>query len=88
MKSTLSDLWRGEVHPLENKNENYQKEAELYRYVERHYNDLQKLLDEEGRLVLEKLKDCYDELLFCQSEDAFVRGFSLAVKLMTEAITD
>ena len=86
MKSTLSDLWRGELHPIELKTENDEAEKELYAFVERHYNDLYKLLDEKGKLVLEKLKDCYTEISFYECEDSFVQGFSLAVKLMTEAM--
>ena len=86
MKSTLSCLWRGEMHPIEERAENYEEEKELYALLERHYNDLGKLLDEKGVQVLEQLKHCYTEISFCECEDAFIRGFSLAVRLMTEAM--
>ena len=86
MRTTLTDLWQGNIHPTEERTENHKQEIELYAYLERHYNDLEKMLDEKGRAVLAKLKDCYTELSFCEGEDAFIQGFSLAVRLMTEAM--
>ncbi len=86
MKSTLTDLWLGNIYPAEEKTENHEQELELYGYIERHYESLEKMLDEKGREVLAKLKDCYSELSCCEGEDAFIQGFSLAVRLMTEAM--
>ena len=37
--------------------------------------------------TFEKFKDCYDELYKIACEDAFVKGFSLASKMLSEALS-
>lgn len=87
MKSTLIDLWHGNISPLSDGAVLDPNEKKLYEYLDRHYNDLEKLLDEKGRTILEKFRDCYTEILINDCDDAFVQGFSLAVKLMAESMT-
>ena len=87
MKSTLTNLWLGNIHPTEERTKNHEQETELCSYIEKHYESLEKMLDEKGREILAQLKNCYCELSFCEGSDAFVQGFSLAVKILTEAMS-
>jgi hypothetical protein len=87
MKSTLSELWRGNIHPDEGKTENEAAEKELRSALDKCYDLLWMKLDDEGKLTLDQLRSTHSHLSSLGSEDAFIRGFSLAVKMLTEAIT-
>ncbi len=88
MKQTLSELYRGDINPKGEKTENDEKEKELRGNLERCYNILWNKLDTEGKQTLGKLKESHTELSLLKTEDSFIQGFSLAVKMMTEAISD
>ena len=85
MKNTISDLWYGNINPNDVKAD--EKEKEIIGYIERYYTDLNSLLNESGKDVLERFTDCYDELISDDCEKAFIRGFTLAVRLMVESLT-
>ena len=85
MKNTIIDLWYGNINPNDVKAD--EKEKEIIGYIERYYNDLNSLLDESGKDVLERLTDCYDELISDECKKAFTQGFTLAVRLMVESLT-
>ena len=85
-KQTLINLWNENVHSVSDKSSTPQ-ESELIGYLSRHEKDISKKLDKEGLDSLKKYKDCYDELLSLYCEDAFVRGFSLASKILSEALS-
>lgn len=86
MKSTLSDLWRGDLHPNAEKTENDGKTKNLFEIMDKNYNILWNKLDTDGKQVLIELRECQDKLSNLKTEDAFAKGFSLAVKMMTEAL--
>ena len=88
MKQTLSELYRGEIRPNQEKSENDEKAKLLRSSIDNCYNVLWNKLDTDGKQVLSKLKDYHTELADIDREDAFAQGFSLAVKLMTEAISE
>ena len=85
-KQTLIELWNGNVCPLSDGSENSQETEKLLEYLGKHNKDIYEKLDEEGRESFEKFKDCYDELLSSGCEKAFVKGFSLASKIISEAL--
>ena len=82
MKETLSELWKN--NSSANADE---QEQQLLGYIERHFTSLKGSLDEKGREALQKLVDCYDELLLHDCEQAFIQGFSLATKILVESVT-
>ncbi len=85
MKNTIIDLWYGNINPKDTKAD--EKEKEIIGFIERHYNNLNSLLNDNGKDVLERFTDCYDELILDECEKAFMQGFSLAVRLMVESLT-
>nr|WP_316618384.1 DUF6809 family protein [uncultured Ruminococcus sp.] len=52
----------------------------------RHEQELSATLTEKQNSILQKIKDNHTELMNLGERDAFVRGFSLAVKLMIDAM--
>ena len=56
--------------------------------VIRHEQELSATLTEQQNAILEKIKDNHTELMSLGERDAFCRGFSLAVRLMIDAMSD
>ena len=53
----------------------------------RHEQELSYTLTEQQNAILQKIKDNHTELINLDERDAFVRGISLAVKLLIEAMS-
>ena len=87
MKSTLTDLWYGNLEPNHPGHIHAAEIRQLTEYLDRHRQALAEKLDDARKESLQKLEDCYDDLLTEECENAFVQGFSLAVKLLVEAQT-
>lgn len=86
--TTLENLYYGNIAPHEYevpRDSEYYTTAQL---VVRHENELSATLTEHQKAILEKIKDNYTELMNLGERDAFVRGFSLAVRLMIDAMSD
>ena len=85
--TTLENLYYGNIAPHEYevvRGSEYDITAKL---VIRHEQELSATLTEQQKETLQKIKDNHTELLCLGERDAFCRGFSLAVKLITEAMS-
>ena len=81
--NTLENLWYGNIRPCEDlpSNDNYIKAAKLKNC----YNDkLEQTLSAEQKEILNKLKNVQLEQESLGECDAFVRGFTIAAKIMTQ----
>ena len=85
MKDTLKNLWYGNIAPQSNEHINAEEIKELAAYLEKHRADIKDVLNDADRESLQKLMDCYDELLLLECENAFAQGFSLAVRILLES---
>ena len=88
MKSTLSELWNGNIHPQKDIPEDDRKSNELRRNLDLCYDILWNKLDDEGKHTLDKLRTYHTELASAKNEASFIQGFSLAIKMITEAAAD
>ena len=85
--TTLENLYYGNIAPHEYevvRGSEYDITAKL---VIRHEQELSATLTEQQNAILQKIKDNHTELMNLGERDAFCRGFSLAVRLMVEAMT-
>ena len=85
--TTLENLYYGNIAPHEYevvRGSEYDITAKL---VIRHEQELSATLTEQQNAILQKIKDNHTELMNLGERDAFVRGFSLAVRLMVEAMS-
>ena len=86
--TTLENLYYGNIAPHEYevvRGSEYDITAKL---VIRHEQELSATLTEQQNVILQKIKDNHTELMNLLGErDAFCRGFSLAVRLMVEAMS-
>ena len=85
--TTLENLYYGNIAPHEYevvRGSEYDITAKL---VIHHEQELSAMLTERQNAILQKIKDNHTELMNLGERNAFVRGFSLAVRLMVEAMT-
>ena len=88
MKNTLIELWRGNIAPCDQKSIHSKETKELASLLERNHSKLCETLNDREKEILQKWEDEHDELLLLSCEDAFIKGFSLAIQLVTDALVD
>lgn len=82
----IEKIWRGDIAPCEAPRKNHRKINRLYDLWEERTKALYEHLDPEGRDLLQKLEDIQHELITNESEDAFIQGFSLGIRLGAETM--
>ncbi len=87
MKHTLIALSNGDMSSCSEESKNSAEIEILLKYINRHSSAILSKLDVAKKESFEKLKDCYNELLTLERENSFVNGFSLASKIIVEALT-
>ena len=86
--TTLENLYYGNIAPHEYevvRGSEYDITAKL---VIRHEQELSATLTEQQNAILQNIKDNHTELMNLGERDAFVQDFSLAVRLMVEAMSN
>ena len=84
--TTLENLYYGNIAPYEYTIERGSEYENLTNLVVRHDQKLTESLTEQQKEIFQKFKDSKLELMNLGERNAFIRGFSLAVKLITEAM--
>lgn len=87
MKPILENLWNGSIAPGEACGANDPEIENLIALIERHKEKLSRKLAEQQKNTLDKCLDCYEEYTQLITTRAFCDGFSLAAKLLTEALS-
>ena len=85
--TTLENLYYGNIAPHEYEVERGSEYDVTAKLVIRHEQELSATLTEQQNTILEKIKDNHTELMSLGERDAFCRGFSLAVRLMIDAMS-
>jgi len=83
--TTLENLYYGNIAPHEYEVERGSEYDITAKLVIRQEQELSATLTEHQKAIFEKIKDNHTELMSLGERDAFCRGFSLAVRLLTEA---
>ena len=86
MKSTLEELWRGNVNPQEDSRNNTPEMKKLMEYMARHHDNLVKVLTEEQRDIFERFDDCWSEYVSLAEEAIFVYAFRLGAQMMLDIL--
>ncbi len=85
--TTLENLYYGNIAPHEYEVEHGSEYDVTAKLVIRHEQELSATLTEQQKNILE-IKDNHTELMSLGERNAFCRGFSLAVRLMIDAMSD
>ena len=86
--TTLENLYYGNIAPHEYEVERGSEYDITAKLVIRHEQELSTMLTEQQNVILGKIKDNHTELMSLGERDAFCRGFSLAVRLMIDAMSE
>jgi len=84
----LEDLWFGNISPWERPFKKDSAYAELLALVIRHQEDLNRRLNDEEKEIFEKFSECSTEMHDLTEREAFVKGFTLGVKIIFEVMTN
>ena len=84
--TTLEDLYYGNIIPHEHSFKRGSAHSEVLSYVIRHQDSLISTLAAQQKEIFEKLKDCEAELHGMNEREAFISGFKLAARIMTEVL--
>ncbi len=85
MKNIIMDLCRGNIESEIVSELTTNKLKELEDLKEKNLNDLLKTLNDDEREILEKYIACVDESEFLGNEQLFTNGFSLGLRIASEA---
>ena len=88
MKPTIEDLWYGHLAPGPNCGAGEMNIEKLNMLMERNGEILSKELTDQQKALFQKYVDCAEEYICLISSQAFTDGFSLACKLMAEALVE
>ena len=78
MEETLSELLEKEMIAYGADFLEPEEKENVEKLMKEYYNKLFYTLDFDNRVVLIKLKNCYDQLISQNQKEAFAKGFSLA----------
>ena len=85
MKDTLFDLWNGKITPWSDNFIRGYEEKRLYRALEEKREKLRGAIGERENELLEELENVHMEFRCFLSEEAFVNGFSLGVRITADS---
>jgi hypothetical protein len=91
MKPTLTSLWFGQLCPADQLSANYHHREQLRNLdigITRDIEALRKTLPKDACDILERCIERIYERQGLSDADAFINGFSLGVKIITEAVTE
>ena len=80
----FDELWYGNISPCERGFKLGSTYPELLGYIVRHEEDLKKRLNDEEKEIFEKFTECTNEMYGIAEREAFVRGFTLGVRVIIE----
>ncbi len=81
---TINSLWNGEIAPCDCCGRSDGEINKLVVLIERNGEELCSALIHNQRCTFEKYKDCWEEYLKKMTESAFLEGFCLAGRLLSE----
>lgn len=86
MKQIFSDLWNGNIAPVEVCGKDNYEIKKLVFTLDKNEEEINRVLNAEQKIILEKYTDNLQKLWLLNTEEAFGEGFSLGCKFMCEAL--
>ena len=86
MRSTLEELWHGNISPETDSRTNTPEMKRLMEYMARHHDTLMMTMTDEQKDIFERFDDCWSEYASLAEEAIFVYAFKLGAKLMIESL--
>lgn len=86
MNDIISQLWYGHLEPIADFGKNNDELKDLYSLLARNADVIQNRIGDDLKGLFEKYNECVNECSRLSEREAFCDGFSLAVKIITQAI--
>ena len=87
MAKTISQLWNGDLAPIQDLSTHNPELKALEPLIEHNLTTLTDHLSAPLRSLFQNYSDCIDEYFLLAREQAFCDGFSLGMKLLSEAFS-
>ncbi len=86
MRSTLEELWHGNISPETDSRTNTPEMKRLMEYMARHHDSLMETMTDEQKDVFERFDDCWSEYASVAEKSIFVYAFRLGATIAIDVL--
>ena len=87
MKSTLEELWYGNISPETDSRTNTPEMKRLMEYMARHHDNLLNSMTDEQKDIFERFDDCWSEYAGLAEKSIFVSAFRLGANIAIDILS-
>ena len=87
MRSTLEELWHGNISPETDSRTNTPEMKRLMEYMARHHDDLVTTMTNEQKDIFERFDDCWSEYVSMAEKSIFVYAFRLGANIAIDILS-
>ena len=87
MRSTLEELWHGNISPETDSRTNTPEMKRLMEYMARHHDDLMTTMTDEQKDIFERFDDCWSEYASLAEKSIFVYAFRLGANIAIDILS-
>ena len=87
MRSTLEELWHGNISPETDSRTNTPEMKRLMEYMARHHDDLITTMTDEQKDIFERFDDCWSEYASMAEKSIFVYAFRLGANIAIDILS-
>ena len=87
MRSTLEELWHGNISPETDSRTNTPEMKRLMEYMARHHDNLITTMTDEQKDIFEQFNDCWSEYASLAEKSIFVYAFRLGANIAIDILS-
>ena len=87
MRSTLEELWHGNISPETDSRTNTPEMKRLMEYMARHHDTLMTTMTDEQKDIFERFDDCWSEYASMAEKSIFVYAFRLGANIAIDILS-
>ena len=87
MRSTLEELWHGNISPETDSRTNTPEMKRLMEYMARHHDNLMTTMTDEQKAIFERFDDCWSEYASLDEKSIFVYAFRLGANIAIDILS-
>ena len=87
MRSTLEELWHGNISPETDSRTNTPEMKRLMEYMARHHDNLLNSMTDEQKDIFERFDDCWSEYASLAEKSIFVYAFWLGANIAIDILS-
>ena len=87
MRSTLEELWHGNISPETDSRTNTPEMKRLMEYMARHHDTLITTMTDEQKDIFERFDDCWSKYASLSEKSIFVYAFQLGANIAIDILS-